>query len=464
MSTTIEEKPFIKDVTDLVEKAGWGRSDFEAWAAHARSLNPCERVYESRKARHGESFPGWEKQLVWKVNSKGEEVSLERHIFNVSVYLNHHPKLAGALAFDEFSLQTMAVKEVPWNVSYPRVWTDVDDLYLQEFLFKHCGLDVSREIVGSAVEKCASDNPINELKDWLLGLEWKEKPRLNTWLIDYAGAEAETDEQRKYLTTVGPKWMISACARALMPGCKADHVLVLEGRQGIRKSTLARVLGGKWFSDDLGDIGPKDTAIQLAGRWIVELGELANIRGKAIEKVKSFISRSEDIYRPPYAKRTISAKRSCVFIGTTNDDRWISDSTGGRRFWPVHCTSIDIKSLERDREQLWAEAMFRYRKRERWHLSVEDEVAAAKQQEARYEADPWEDAIIEWIEKPAIPREEISIRDVLVEALDVKVPMITQADSNRVARCLKKLGWRQHRVFNNGKTYRLYYRDEDATH
>ena len=159
-----------------------------------------------------------------------------------------------------------------------------------------------------------------------------------------------------FVRAVGAKWMISAVARIFKPGCKADCALILEGLQGLGKSTAARVIADPWFSDEIAEFGSKDAAMQLSGVWVIELAELDSMNRAGVDVVKSFISRSNDRFRPPYGRRVTEVRRQCVFVGTVNGNDYLKDETGGRRFWPVQCESIDIDALRRNRTQLWAEA------------------------------------------------------------------------------------------------------------
>jgi predicted P-loop ATPase len=160
-------------------------------------------------------------------------------------------------------------------------------------------------------------------------------PRIGTWLIDYCGVESHEVSANAYVRAVGEKFLISAIARVMDPGCKVDHVLILEGPQGIGKSTLGRILAGDdWFSDQLADMGSKDASMQLRGVWIVELSELDALNRAEMARAKAFLSQQRERFRLPYGKRIIDAPRQCVFIGTTNSDTWMKDETGGRRFCP----------------------------------------------------------------------------------------------------------------------------------
>jgi putative DNA primase/helicase len=185
--------------------------------------------------------------------------------------------------------------------------------------------------------------------------------------------------------------MISAVKRIVEPGCQADYALVLEGSQGIRKSTALRILAGDdYFSDSLpADLSHKDARDHLRGKWIVELPELAQFKRNEIETVKAFITRRHEQYRPSYGRHEIRFPRQCVFAGSTNDEAYLVDTTGNRRFWVIACGGVDLEALKRDRDQLWAEAAMRYRRGDKSYLTQQQEALAAVEAAERVAHDPW---------------------------------------------------------------------------
>jgi predicted P-loop ATPase len=192
----------------------------------------------------------------------------------------------------------------------------------------------------------------------------------------------------EYSRAVGSRWLVSAVARVLRPGAKADCCLILEGAQGIRKSTALRTLAGEYFTNELADLGSKDAAMQTRAVWIIELSELDNLSHSEVARIKAFMSRTTDRFRPPYGMRLVELPRQCVFAGTVNHSTYLREETGGRRFWPGACGRIDVDGLARDRDQLWAEAKARFDAGVVWWLeTVELVQMAADQQVDRYEGD-----------------------------------------------------------------------------
>jgi len=237
--------------------------------------------------------------------------------------------------------------------------------------------------------------------------------------------------------------MIGAVARAMDPGCKNDQMLVLEGDQGTGKSTGVRYLfGDRFFTDELPDFHSKDSFLQLQGSWCVEVAELAALSKAEVKDVKKFLSRLVDKYRPPFGRLTIQVPRRTVLIGTVNPEEgqgYLKDPTGGRRFWPVETSRIDLQGILRDRDQLWAEAVHAYRAGERWHLEDVEAIAEAlEQQELRRETDPWEPIIAEWLRG----RSSCTVSEVLTDALKIPAEKQVFQMSRRVGACLKPLKWK----------------------
>ena len=237
------------------------------------------------------------------------------------------------------------------------------------------------------------------------------RTRADQWLSRYLGAEPS-----EYHAAIGRMFLIAMAARVLEPGCKADYVVILQGPQGELKSAACRVLGGEWFSDSMPDIRSKDASQHVRGLWLIELPELSALSRGNVELWKAFITRTTERYRPFYGRRETIEPRQCLFIGTTNRDEYLQDETGNRRFWPVAVGAIKLDALKRDRAQLFAEAVHRYRAGEQWWPDKEFERSViAPEQEARFEIDAWEAPIAEWLK--CITRNRVQVCEVAREAL-----------------------------------------------
>lgn len=268
--------------------------------------------------------------------------------------------------------------------------------------------------------------------------------------------------------TIGALWLISAVARIFRPGVKADHMLILEGPQGARKSTALKVLAGEeWFTDELPELGSKDAALHMQGIWLVEIAELDAIGRAEVSRIKAFLTRTTDRFRPPYGRYTVEVPRQCVFAGTVNPDTYLRDETGNRRFWPLRCGTIDIAALARDRDQIWAEAVARFRAGAIWWIDDATLLAAAKaEQEARYQGDAWDARIDRWLThdtrsvnrghagyedwldeefERAKPIRDVSVGEILEGALGIEPAKWTKIDQMRVGAWLKSRQWERYR-------------------
>lgn len=412
---------------------------------------PPEREVEGpRTKRSGaNTAPDWRTALI--LNKDG---TLKPLLANAITMLRHSPHWQGVMAFNEFSELVEAIQPPPFAGGRPGVWSDDYDRRTADWL-QHQGIYVSPDVAGQAAQTVAMERRFHPVRDYLARLTWDGVARIDDWLTLYLGVEPN-----EYTRAVGARWLISAVARIYKPGVKADHCLILEGQQGALKSTALAALAEPWFTDEISDLGTKDASLQTRGVWLIEMAELDAMRRSDLAKVKAFISRSTDRFRPPYGKRLIESPRQCVFAATTNQDAYLQDETGGRRFWPVRCGAIHIEELRRDRDQLWAEAVVRFKRGDRWWLdSPELNAAAAEEQEDRFEGDPWDPIIRQWIASPCarpdggggfLPmtsnRESVTVADILTHAIGKRPELWTQHDKNRVARCLRAMKWERYRA------------------
>jgi predicted P-loop ATPase len=352
---------------------------------------------------------------------------------NVVVALEYAPELSGIVRWDDFTCRMVLARQPPWEEdANQRAWSDADDTELLIWLQEQ-GLYVRGvQTVSDAVRMVARRHAFDSLKDYLDGLKWDGVPRLSLWPSRYLGTSDD-----KLNRAIGRAFLISAVARGLQPGCQVDHVLTLEGRQGSGKSTLVRILGGQWTQEHLPDMHSKDGMAALAGAWFVELSELAAMSRSEVESVKSFISRKVDCYRQAYGRHVVEQPRRCVFVATTNEQTYLRDQTGNRRFWPLQCDELKRDELAQDRDQLFAEAVQAFWSGEAWYLKDNELIAAAAAaQELRIEHDPWTADITNFIQN----RESVTTGEIM-DMLGITRDRSSGPQAKRIAGLMRRLGY-----------------------
>lgn len=333
----------------------------------------------------------WKAELEYTKSGK-----LLCNIANIILILENDPALAGHIVHDLFTGMDSAKDGLPWNKNANQ-WTDTDDANLRVWLEKHYDI-TGKEKIADALTAVLTRHSYHPIRDYLSGLTWDGVPRLDRIIIDYMGAE-DSELNR----AMSRKHFVAAVARVFNPGCKYDYCLIMSGAEGIGKSTLLRVMGGKWFNDSITTLEGKEGMEQLRRAWVVELGELSSIKRSDVEQVKAHLSKQVDIYRAAYARRVLEHPRQCVFCGTTNEALFLKGDTGNRRFWVIPVVAELRKyrdwseAIRRDRDQLWAEAVHYYKQGEPLYLSEELE-AQAKQRQQDFNDDN-DDPIVAMLDK-----------------------------------------------------------------
>lgn len=340
-------------------------------------------------------------------------------------------RLGVRLEFDEFADRAL-VSGLPGfgpyldDAAVNRLWLAVEEQFQLKF-----GKDKFVTIVSDA----ARQNRRHPVREFLDGLTWDGTPRLDGWLPRYLGVE-----ESEYARAVGTLVLVAAVRRVRKPGCKFDEMMVLEGPQGGMKSTALAALAMRpdWFSDDLPlNVKTQQFIEQTVGKWIVEAGELEGLRKGDVEKLKGCLSRQRDRSRMAYGRLPVERERQFVIIGTTNKQRYLKDSTGGRRFWPVRVGAVDLAGLKQDVVQLWAEAAAREAEGASIRLDPSLYGAAADQQEARRIDDPWLEVVA-----GALGGLEGKLRAADAWTIvAVPVERRTQHDNERLGEVMRELGW-----------------------
>lgn len=375
-------------------------------------------------------------------------------MLNVNLSTQYDPMFMGLFAWNSFNKLIYLLRCPEWDYDRvqwkPRPLVDEDITSARSYM-EFIGMapkqvDMQKAIV--RVAKHAKFNPVTSSMD---RLKWDGVPRLfggagsenKGWAATYLGAD-----DSPATTSMAARWLISAVARSYDPGCKVDTMIILEGPQGLRKSTaletLANALGPNLFTDEISDPNSKDAGMQMQGVLIIEMSELANIGKSNVESIKAWISRKDDRFRPPYGMTVDDYPRSCVFAGTCNPhDKigYLKDQTGGRRFWPIMCGPIDIPALQRDAPQLWAEAIHLYRQGEQWWLTAQEEEWAFGVQESRVEIDPW----WEDVERFLIGLYEVSLSELMV-TLQIATERRNAAVTKRINGIMHSMGWTSEKI------------------
>lgn len=301
----------------------------------------------------------WERELELKSRGKTLAPLVKASYPNVHLILQNSCENAKFLCFDEFKQNAHYTCDTPWGKKKndQRSSGLEDALLLKAWLFAKYEMVPSLQMLEELLKSEHEQNHYHPVKNYLNALEWDGVPRIATALKVYFGAVM----QEPYLSCVSRKMFIGAVKRIFEPGCMFQYMVVLEGKQGIGKSTGIQILASKaWFLDALPNLHDKDAALYLLGAWLCEMAELAALSKSGDNPTKAFLTRDTDRFRPPYGSRRQDYKRSTIFIGTTNLRDYLTDNTGNRRYWPVLCTQVDFTALERDRDQLWAEALYEY--------------------------------------------------------------------------------------------------------
>jgi len=419
-----------------------------------------------------EGDASWTKALLYKTDKNGNQTELRGCPANASTILRHDTHWRGMVRRNEFTGAAEIWGGPIFQQQPPKPLPVTDEhvtkiaMWLQQRPEIAMRFDISTQSLYEVINAVASDHSYHPIRDYCDEVEWDGAPRLDSWLETYLGAkllDAAGEDITAYVRAAAAKWLIAAVARVYEPGCKVQNVLILEGEQGLRKSTAFEVLASRpFFTDQTMDIGHKDTSIATTKNWIVELAELDAFRKSEHTQAKAFFTRDWESYRPPYGRHEIKRPRVCIFGGTSNRDDYLTDPTGNRRYWPVVCTKVDVAALERDRDQLWAEAVARYQagKAERsdclWWLTKAEEEIAFRAAEERVAPDDWEDKILRWWAQVAGRPMDVRIGTVLEIALGFTADKMHHGVSTRAGACLKKLGFTRKRKREAGRLLWYY--------
>ena len=412
------------------------------WESEVCGIEPMEPDIEvlQRLERQGD-----------KVDKDTGEITLGKPkatLLNIDIVLREDDRFVERAAFDEFRYQVTLDDKPLTDEAETGLALQIAEIY---------GIHAKTPMVREALVRIARENSFHRVRSYLDGVVWDGVDRAQTWLSTYLGAE-NCALHREF----GLRFLIGSVARVMKPGCKVDTTLTLAGPQGIGKSTAFSILAveSAWFCDSALQFGNKDAYQNLSGVWLYELAELDSVRRSKSSAIKAFLSARIDRYRPPWGRNPIAVPRQNVFVGTTNEEEFLKDTTGSRRFWPVAITTCDRDALLRDRDQLWAEAVECYRADEPWWLSEEGEVARRAASERFREVDAWEQPIEKWLRLRSGP---FTVSDLLDGAIKKETAHQVRADAMRAAGILASLGYekRQRRIDGHRANYWWRWSSED---
>jgi predicted P-loop ATPase len=365
---------------------------------------------------------------------------------------------------DTFSGETQLVRQIPLTskeLDKPRPVTDIDVFHCTCWLQSQGFVKISKSMMNTAIDVEATENAYSAAQAMLDNLpEWDGIERVDDFLTAVCGAEVYVDgddedavvRRGEYVKAVSRKLFLSLIARITRPGCKVDTLVVLEGAQGTRKSSLLRAMCfgvDEWFSDSMPPISSKDARAHLAGKMIIELSEVDHLKTAGSDAMKVFLSAQDDKFRPSYGRREVLLKRQCVFIGTTNDTMYLKDMTGNRRFWVIKISEINLELAAAEMPQIWAEALIASKAGETHWFDDHVEAIAREEQEDRTAPEAWTEVIRDWIRTEFGKTTQvvviIPISQLMSLALGIPFDRQDRSAATRVGMILSKIGAKRTR-------------------
>lgn len=380
---------------------------------------------------------------------KTKEDRIRPTVRNAQLIFERDSEWVGVLAYNAFTDRLVKMKPAP-SGGDAGPWTDNDTIQALVWMSKTYAVDMPKNNVADGVIAAALNRTIDPPGDWLRDLVWDKTPRIDRLFVDYFGAENDA-----YMREVSRCFLIGAVKRVLQPGCKLDAVVVLEGKQGAYKSTSIKALfTPQWTSDSELYLGRVDAYQSLKGKWAVEFSEMCASNKKQVDELKAFISAPTDYYRRSYGRFHEDVPRRCVFVGTTNVNKYLADTTGNRRFWPVKVGTISLSKIRADRDHLFAEAVARIGE-DHW-LSGEALKQAEQAQGERVVEDAWTDIVLRY----AVEKGSVTVEEVLKFGLELTPNQMVGGTSEKVGKILHAAGWTTKRPTENGVRVRRYFPPE----
>ena len=431
------------DLADAVAD-GWTEKKLSTWARErARSYTDLVTKPSGVEIQHPaggtrkvyeDSREVWE-TLGLQVNSNGKPIVNKE---NVRTALERCGNTVPTIWYDEF-YQTYRIRDKDGK---ERELIDADILAVQSLVQSDLGMPtVGKGIVADALEEYGWRNKRNSAQELIKSMDWDGRERIGNFFPKVVGCQ-----DTEYARSVSKNFWVGMIARVFSPGCKCDNMVILEGKQGIKKTMLLDTIAGEFFGEISQRVfDPREFVMAMTGHMLVEMGELHAFKTSDIEALKQFLTQKVDTVRRPYERYAKRIGRSAIFVGTTNLDNYITDHTGGRRFWPIRCTTIDIEYVKRNRDSLFAEAYRCYKDGHLWY-EVPLEAAAAEQEERR-SRDPWEDVISANI---SLLGNETTIQEIAKRLFEIDAGRLDYGKARRIGKALRLMGWKRARARTNG--------------
>lgn len=472
----VERPGVLPDGWDIADALAQGWTSAQCRAHLDKAVRwvqgaPADVEELGKKTRPGagaDTGDGGDGPRAWRVALiKTAEGAIKPVRENVVLALQSLPEVVGKIAFNEFANDIIKLEAMPWG-SPAGKWSEVDELLMGEWLCRaHWLPSMPRGTLEEAVRMVATREQYHPVRKYLQALRHDGEPRLNNWLARCVcrNPAALTRKQAAYLGRVGAWMLMGMVARALNPGCKFDYMPILEGSQGMRKSTLLNILAGEWFADTGFMLGDKDSLQMLQGRWLYEISELDAMARAEVTKIKAFVASKADWYRASFDKRPREYPRQLIFAGTTNEHQYLVDGTGNRRFWPVEVSRvIDTEWVEANRDQLFAEAVARVLAGERYHPTSREELELfLPQQRERMVESPIEMRVLDYLvnNPDGMLLKQVQIVTLLA-AIHIDITKLGPGrfHEKQAGTALKKFGWERKRSSAAGRPW-VYLRPDN---
>ena len=439
------------DAADAVAD-GWTYQDFKAWASKDGICEKLSKPLEAKKVEAElvdddkvSSAPEvMAEQLGLSTKEIGKQIYIIPNASNVKIILKDHTDFKDKFWYDSFYSKCYTNMFGKTEHITDFIYLDILTLLQQKF-----GLEtIAKSTVIDAIDSACYSRIKSEPQEWLNSLVWDNVPRIEEFFI-----RAMKSKDNDYTRSVGKNFFIAQAARVMNPGCKFDNMIVLDGPQGIYKSTSLDILGGKWFTEAPSNLDNKDFEQSLIGRMIVEFGELDQFRKAEDTLIKKKLSCRVDSYRPSYGRTTMDFPRTCIFVATTNDDKYLSDPTGSRRFWPIHVEFCDTEYIKEFRDQFYAEAVHLFKAGVDFHNVPE---SISEEHELRRKIHPWEEIIADYLKDQSHSTAHLTTSEIWENALNGDKSRLDQRASIQIAKAMRALGWVSKMVRLDDQTKRFW--------